>query len=82
MISAGFLADFIGGPASGKRVRLRDDCDKISIPVPPPDPGIANYWLDEPDLTQPAFRFATYRRIGIRDDGRRVYAYQAAASTG
>jgi hypothetical protein len=74
------VADFAGGPLSGRQHALDDDHPVISVPVFAEDHAIAGYWREDPEFV--TSRIAVYRRTGVRDDGRRVYAYDARASTG
>lgn len=84
MIDSAIVADFIGGPASGQNFPLPDDWSTIYLPVLLPEASIGGYWIGDPTAPfKPITRgTAIYRRTGIRDDGRRVYAYDARVSTG
>lgn len=73
------IADFAGGPASGRQMPIQGDPDCINLPVCP-DTSIAGFWGAAPSVPV-AIPVAVYRRRGVRDDGRRVYAYDARLST-
>ena len=83
----GFEADLIGGPCSGQRLRIAAEMDsqwaRWRQVLPPSRGSIAEYWLVEGSAeldAAPIMRFAEYRRIGVRDDGRRVFAFHASGS--
>jgi len=73
-------ACFIGGPASGREEALQGDPHTVRFPVAP-EFG-PQFWADaQADPSVPIrLRTAFYRRVGVRDDGRRVYAYDARCS--